>query len=293
MKNLIKLLFIFNLSFFSYAEEVAELKYGFLESTLVSSFADARVAAKVWLEDIVSDNYEKKANIEFYDSADILYKDLISGKLNMVVFDLEFFFKHKKNIEKIAHEFWSLNTFGTVYSQYYLIAKKSLNAKGFKNIIGKSVAYKKGDLSAEIWLDKNSLGIYKSEAKKILKEIILVKKENTALLNIFFNKTDFAIVTKKTWEIATELNPSIKKKIEIIEKSEKIHMPLIGLFRKDVKDSRIKSFFKASENISAVEGGREIVQLLKFDSLFKVKDTDLNKMDKYYKEYFELKKKYK
>ena len=211
----------------------------------------------------------------------------------MVVLDLEFFFKHKKNIEKIAHEFWSLNTFGTVYSQYYLIAKKSLNAKGFKNITGKSLAYKKGDISAEIWLDKNSLSIYKSEAKEKLKEIILVKKENAALLNIFFNKTDFAIVTKKTWEIATELNPSIKKKIEIVEKSEKIHIPFIGIFRKGINVEKVESFFKVSENMRNAAGGDEIVELLKFDSLSRVNDKNLEELAKYYSEYFKLKSKYK
>lgn len=293
MKSLIKLLIVLSFIISSYAEEKIESRYGFLESILSSSFPDAKVAAKVWLEDMVSVNYTGKVNIEFYDSSDTLYQDFVNKKLDMVVLDLNFFFKNKRNILKISDNFWSLNNIGSRYSQYYLVAKKSLNAKDFKSIKNKRISLRKNDTSARVWLDTNLLNSNKSSSANILKEINLVKKENTALLSVFFNKSDFAIVRKQIWDISSELNPSIKKKIEIIQKSEKIHIPFIGLFSKDVDKESTKSFFELSNNINNLNGGKQLVELMKFDSLFKIENEELKKLDKYYEEYFKLKKKYK
>ncbi len=293
MKNLIKLLIIFHLMTSLYAEPKFESKFGFLsEGTLLSSFKDARVALKIWLEDVAT-SYDGKLDIEFYDTSESLYSALKNGELEMVILDLPFFFKNKKDIFENSDNFWSLNMSDSKYPQYYLIGKKSLNAKDFKGIKNKTISIKEGDLGASVWLDKNSLINNKESSKKALKEIILKKKESTAILNVFFNKSDFAIVRKETWDISSELNPSLKKKIAVIQKSKKIHIPFIGLFRKNTKSLTIKSFFSLSQDLNKIKGSGQIITILKFHSLFKVDDDYLKNLDKYYDEYFALKKKYK
>ncbi|WP_121628653.1 PhnD/SsuA/transferrin family substrate-binding protein [Poseidonibacter antarcticus] len=293
MNNLIKLLLIFTISLSLQAENKFESRFGFLsEGTLLSSFKDARVALKVWLEDVAV-RYEGKLNIEFYDNSDSLYNALKNNELDMVVLDLPFFFKNKKDILETCDNFWALNMLDDKYSQYYLIAKKSLNAKNFKDIKGKTISLKKGNIGASVWLDKNSLISNKKSSKKITKRILEKKKESTAILNVFFNKSDFAIVRKKTWDIISELNPTISKKLEIVQKSEKIHIPFIGLFRKDINKLSIESFFKLSKDLNEIKGSQHIIALLKFNSLFRVNDDYLKNLDKYYNEYFMLQKKYK
>jgi hypothetical protein len=293
MKNLIKLLIVFHLSISLCAEPKFESRFGFLsEGTLLSSFKDARVALKVWLEDVAL-TYNGKLHIEFYDTSSVLYQALKNNELDMVVLDLPFFFKHKDDILKNTDNFWSLRITDVKYTQYYLIGKRSLNAKGFKNTKGKTVALKEGDLGAIVWLDKNSLFNNQSSSRKALKNIFLKKKESTAILNVFFNKSDFAIVRKETWDIISELNPSIKKKVEIIKKSEKIHIPFIGVFRKGTRNMSIEAFFSLSEDLKKLEGSSQIIELLKFNSLFKVNGDYLKDLDTYYSEYFRLKKKYK
>lgn len=293
MKSLIKLLIILHLTISLPATDGFESRFGFLsEGTLLSSFKDARVALKLWLEDVAV-NYNGKLSVDFYDDSNSLYKALLNNELDMVVLDLPFFFKNREDILKTCDNFWSLNMVDIKYSQYYLIGKKSLNVKGFEDIKDKTITLKKGDIGASVWLDKNSLLSNKSSSQKTLKEIILKKKESTAILNVFFNKSDFAIVRKQTWDIISELNPSIKKKIEIIKKSKRIHIPFIGLFRKNVEKISIDAFFKLSKDLKSIEGSNHIITLLKFNSLFRVTDDYLKNLDIYYNEYFSLKKKYK
>jgi hypothetical protein len=259
MKTLIKILIILNLSISLYAEPKFESKFGFLsEGTLLASFKDARVALKVWLEDVAVD-YNGKLDIKFYDTSSALYGALKDGELDMVVLDLPFFFKNKDDIVKNADNFWSLRMSNIKYPQYYLVGKKSLKAKNFKDIKDKRISLKEGDLGAWVWLDKNSLLSNKKPSSKTLKSILLKKKESTAMLNVFFNKSDFAIVRKETWDIVSELNPSIKRKVEIISKSKKIHIPFIGAFRKDTTGISIEAFFRLSNNLRKIEGSDQII----------------------------------
>lgn len=292
MKNLIKLLIVSFLTISLHSNERFESSFGFLsEGTLLSSFKDARVALKVWLEDVAV-SYNGKLHIEFYDNSEDLYNALKNNKLEMVILDLPFFFKNKSDILKTSGNFWSLNLSDAKYPQYYLIGKKSLNAQSFKDIKNKTVSLKDGDIGASIWLDKNSLISNKSSSTKALKDIILKKKESTAILNVFFNKSDFAVVRKETWDISSELNPALKKKIAVIQKSKSIHIPFIGLFHKDTKRLTLESFFSLSDDLRKVKGSEQIITLLKFNSLFRIDDKYLEDLDKYYEEYFALKKKY-
>jgi hypothetical protein len=293
MNLLTKLIIITSLCMSLNAEVKYEAKFGLLsKGNLLASFLDAKLALKVWLEDIAT-RYNSKIEIEFYDTSEALYGSLEKAELDMVVLDLQFFFKNKNKIFKNNDNFWALNMEDLEYSQYYLIARKSLKAKGFKDIKGKTVSITNGKDGVFIWLDKNSLKENKKSANKVLKNIYLKKKESTTILNVFFNKSDFAIVRKRTWDIATELNPSISKKIEIVKKSEKIHLPFIGFFRKGSNENLVNDFFKVGKDLKNLENNEHIIELLKFNSLFKINEGSLKELGKYYDEYFALKKKYK
>lgn len=293
MKLLIKTILLLSLCISLNAELKFEVKYGFLsEGTLLSYFSDAKIALKSWIQDIASD-VDGKVDVEFYDKPETILNLLKKDKLDMVVFDLPFFFKNKEFILNNCDNFWSSSLGEEKFSQYYLVAKKSLKAKSFKDIKNKTISIKRNDDRLFIWLEKNSLLQYKKTSKKILKEISFNKKESTSLLNVFFNKSDFAIVNKKTWEIVTELNPAINKNLEIVKKSKKIHLPFIGFFKKGVNKESIVSFFDMTRDLKNLKNGEHIIELLKFKSIFRLNNTSLKDLTKYYDEYFALKKRYK
>ena len=287
-----KVLILIFLSLSLHGELKFEVKYGFLSNgTLLQSFSDAKVALKVWLEDVAI-LHDTKLEVVFSDSSETLYQMQKKGKVDMIVVDLPFFFKNKKDIFETSDNFWSLSMKDAQYSQYYLIANKSLNAKGFKNIKNKTISMKKGNKGVFVWLDKNSLIHNKKEFQNVVGNTYLKKKESTVILNVFFNKSDFGIVRRKTWDILAELNPSILKKVQIIKKSEKIHISSIGLFRKGIDPLLPDAFFKVGNDLHRLKNSESIVELLKFDKLFKVDDKVLSKLSKYYDEYFILKKRY-
>ncbi|MCP4970013.1 MAG: hypothetical protein GY932_05390 [Arcobacter sp.] len=262
------------------------------EGNLLSRFKDSRIALKAWLEDIAK-IYKGNVTMKFYDSSKPLYKDFTVNKLDMIIVDLPFFFKNKDDIENKSHHLWSMIIGEHKFDQLYLVANKSKNLKGFKDLKNKTIAIKKGNENIKIWLEKKSYEENKKSSNKLLKNIRIEKKDRTALLRVFFGKTDYAIVSKNSWNIMLELNPSFKNKIEILDMSDNIFLPFIGFFSKKANINSIDTFFKASNNLSEYEGGKQIVELLNIRSIYKVPNNTLIKLEKYYKEYFKLKESYK
>lgn len=291
MKFIILFILIVNLS----ASEKFEYtsRFGFLYSgTVLSNFKDARNALSKWLKETAAE-HNGNVLVSFYPDSESLYKDFKQNKLDMVVLNLDFFFRNKNEIEMISDSYWTLLSNKVKHTQLYLISNKSSNINSFKDIKGKTITIKDEDLTSEVWLDKNSLLVNKKTYNKTLQDIKKVTKESTTILNVFFKKTDLAIVTKNTWDTMVELNPSVTKKVKVIEKSEKIHFPFIGVFSKNADKKGKKSFIELSKDVLSLDGGEQISELLKFDTLLWIENNELNKLEKYYQEYFDLKSKYK
>ena len=292
MNLLTKLIFIISLCI-SLNAKVEDAKFGFeTNGSLLSPFKNAKLSLKVWIKNIAS-KYDINLDIVFFDSAEDMYNSYSIGELDMAVSSLSFFFQNKKDILKSSDTFWSATLGEELFSQYYLIAKKSLNAKGFIDIKNKTLSLENNNNGSFIWLDKNSLIYNKKSSNIILKKIFVNKNDSTSLLNVFFNKSDFAIVRKETWDIAIELNPSLTKKLEIIKKSEKSYLSFIGFFRKNGNKKVLDAFFKLNEDLKGINQNEHVRELLRFNSIYKVDVNSLKNLAKYYEEYFVLKKRYK
>ncbi|MGA1939540.1 PhnD/SsuA/transferrin family substrate-binding protein [Arcobacter sp. YIC-310] len=296
MTFLLKTIIILSLTLNLYSSDKNykfESTYGFTQNgTILNRFKDARVAMKTWLEDI-AESYEGKLTLRFYDNDRVLYNDFKKGKVEMIVLNLPFYFKYESEINKDAINLWSIAMSKDRYIKYYLITSKDSGIKSFKDIKNKSISINITDNVGSIWLDKNSLVYFKASYKDIFSEVHLASKESTALLNVFFKKRDLAVVTKKTWDTMIELNPGILDKIKIIEETKQKHLPFIGFFSKYANKTSIDTFFELSENLKELKGSRQIIELLKFDSVFKVEKNSLTGLKNYYREYEFLKKKYK
>ncbi len=292
MKIIIILLLTFNL-FADQGEFQFKSNFGIIsEGNLLAKFKDAKIALKAWLEDMAI-LYKGEVGIEFYDKPGPLYEDFKKNKLDMAVVSLSFFFENRASIEKNSNHSWTLSIDNKKYNQYYLVANKKQHLKGFTSFKRKTLAIKKGDENALTWLNKNSYEKNRVRSDKILKKIKYESKESTVLLNVFFGKTDYAVVTKEAWDIMLEFNPTLKKRIEILEKSENIFLPFIGFFSKNAHKKSVDVFFKVSSNLEELDGGKRIIKMLNFNSIFKVDEKMLLKLDYFYNEYFKLKKKYR
>lgn len=297
MKNFRKCIYIF--LFFTLTLFADHKDYKFnatfgiaTQSSILSKFKDAKVVLKSWIESL-SESYDGEVKVKFYDTTNILYEDFKSKKIDIAAVDLKFYFRNKSEIERISEKNWALLVGEKQYKRYYLLGNKDKKLKGFGNLRNKTISLKNSDSNAKLWLDKESLELNRVSSDSLLKKIIFSEKDRTVLLNLFFGRTDYAIVEEEAWNVILEFNPAIKKRVEIISKSPTIFLEFIGFFSKDANPDTSKVFFDISKDLSKVKGSKTITEMLKFDSVYHISDESLKETDKYFQEYFNLKKKYK
>lgn len=266
--------------------------FGFLSNgTLLQNFKDGRIAFSLWIEDVAS-LYDSKLEVEYYTNKnDILnaYKNN-NYFLDMIVIPVPFYFENKKQIDEISDNFWSVSINDKKYTRYLLIARKELNAKNFKDLKDRTILFNKENDISEIWLDKQSIIYNNKRYKDVVKEEYYEKKESTILLRIFFGKSDFGVISENVWDTMIELNPSIKNKVDIVASSKKEHFPFIGFFRKGSTKEKSEIFFKIVSNLKQLPKSEQIMDLLKFDTVFKIEKDSLQNLEKFYNEYYDLKK---
>lgn len=176
-----------------------------------------------------------------------------------------------------------------------MISNSEKDLKGFKDLKNKKLVLKDDDKIAKIWLDKNSYELNKNSSIKLLEELKKEKNDRRVVFNVFFGKSDYGIVTKEAWDIIVDFNPAIKKKVKVLEVSENIFIDNLGIYSKYSNKESRDFFFKKGNNPETLKSDTalKILDLLKLDGIFFIEYDFLNDLDKFFKEYFELEKRYK
>lgn len=297
MKSIKKYIFIFILFtitlFASEKDNEFNAVFGIAtESSVLSKFKDAKVVLKSWIENL-TETYNGEVEVKFYNKTSSLYEDFIANKIDIAAVDLIFYFENKDEIDRIGEKKWTLFMGGNGYKRYYLLGNKKKKLRGFNNLKNKTISLKKEDSNSKLWLEKESLEVNKLSSEKLVKKFVFTDSDRTILLNLFFGKVDYGIVEEKAWNIILQINPAIEKKVEILSVSPNIFLEFIGFFSKqaDVRTSEV--FFDIGENLKSIKGSRKITEMLELDSIYQVSDDYLKDTNQYFKEYFNLKKKYK
>lgn len=264
------------------------INYGlYLDGVLLSGEKDVRVAINLWLNHFIRlDN--KKINVNLYDDLDKLIEDFTQNKtVNIIGFDSISYLERQHLLKNHYQEIFTFANSKEEYVQYYLIANKYRRLAEIKNRI---LCMKKGDSAARIWIDylvHKKLNGHKHYTELIKKEIT-IKKQSQAVLNTFFGKANFAVVTKNVWDTIVKINPKIKSRLNVVEKSPKIFTTSIGLIAKSISKEIVNEFKKSIDEVNHSVKGRQILDLLKVKRVLMVDETYFNKLGLFYNHFLQI-----
>ncbi len=292
MIKLFLLLISFNLCILQ-ANEKVEYTLGInVENNDFRKIKDIRLGFQKIFADALN-IYHKKLNLTFYESTEEIISDFTkSSKLDILAIKAIDYLKNQKEINNNSKKFFIIKDSIRDYKQYYLIANTSSNINSIKDIKNKILTSYFENNTIRIWLDKLSLESNKKSYKNLIKLEIKKRSESLAILDVYFKKSDFAIISRSAWEIMIELNPTLKKKIRIIKKSDEIFFFAVAFFKK----SRTKELENTFNELTTIEKLKSKVQdilvLAKAHSIKFVQKDYLKEIELFYKEYLELKKRY-
>jgi len=175
---------------------------------------------------------------------------------------------------------------------FYLLVRKDTSIKSLHDLIGTRVALTELDSMQELYLDHLMLKHNKMLSKEAFNSIIYNKKGSTSILNLYFKKTDIAVVSEHSYNIAIELNPQLKKDLIILDQSEAIY-PANGVTLISNKSPIFaKVFEEHSKRLYKTDFGKELLQMYQCVENFKLSADELKELYKQYQEYLKLKKHY-
>ncbi|MCP4970022.1 MAG: phosphate/phosphite/phosphonate ABC transporter substrate-binding protein [Arcobacter sp.] len=209
-------------------------------------------------------------------------------KMNLIVVSSDFYLKNSKKLQEISKMPFLFNK--EERNQFYLIVNKKSNINTLDNLNGKKGGFFVGDETDNKWLDY----ILITKVKRPFSSLDIKKKfaerPVSLVLDVYFKKLDFAVVSKVIYDNMIELNPSIKKKITILEKSKPIFFLAIGLFHKNTPDNLVSDFYKLLDNGEFNLNLGFLYKLLNLYGMQRSSFEDLKEVDNFYEEYLQLKK---
>jgi len=269
--SLIVMLFIFTLN-----ANILRVGYS-TDSFNELSKKDSQIVLNLWFRDMMQ-SVEHKAEFTFYDDITLMADDFHAGRLDLIFangLELVKYF----NLSQMQGAFTGTST-GENTDNLVEVRKKSTSIDFLKRQKIVKISLLQGENPSRIYAQSVIAKGYKNS--EILS--IHTRRNSAALLKLFFNQVDIAIVPKKTFLFAKELNPQIGDKLEIV-RSTNISLGTLGYFHKNIDAEFRKTVTDLAFQEVEHERGKQMLVMFKTHKLVKVKLDKLNPIIKLYQEY--------
>jgi hypothetical protein len=105
-----------------------------------------------------------------------------------------------------------------------------------------------------------------------------VKTTNGALMDVFFNKSDVAIVRENEFNIAAELNPQLLKKLIILEKSPPM-LASVGVMNNKISDDDFSGLIATFSKVINSDKGKALMGLVQVETIALVAPEDMRDVE--------------
>ncbi len=282
MYNMIRTIVIitFTLSAtFTNAQENKELDFLMLSNIFPKADSrDMQVSFEMWVTDLFKDGgLDYKINLVITSPEDYIKKNYDLEKTFMVVVSSINYLKSKDSRHLEPMLFTAEDTSQT----YILVSNRKYST--LEGLIDKKISLTStgfGEI-AEFWLNyliKTKVGISKEE---FFSEVDSMESESKCINSVFFKNVDACIVREKVYQLACELNPQIKDRTVIIERSPQLLHSIFCLTGK-FNDDEKQRFLTAVNNIQGTIRGKQILNLFKRTQVFHFEERHLKNTEEIY-----------
>lgn len=245
--------------------------------------ADLRIGLEVWLNRLTrAKGFE--ARVIYYQDPSDMARDFEKGAIDGAV---------ATPLDFVRHFDASLLTPGIIgyknskadSSIVYLLTRRSLKKKTLTELLGRNISVPAIASGSRLYLKVLAL---KRGLDPDRLDFETTPNAQRAVFNLYFGKSDLAMVTKAEFDIACELNPSLKKSLVIL-RQRKLFVENLFFLRKGMDPAFYDYLLANAVNLPRTPGGKTLMTLFRTDTMEKCTPSELKTTRKLYEEYIRLK----
>jgi ABC-type phosphate/phosphonate transport system substrate-binding protein len=274
------------------AAETEQSKYriGFSNKSFVHiPKEDMQVAVNVMTRKIASKN-DAIGEAKIYTSREEIEKDLRNARVDVLALTADEYLQYRA-LKLMEPEF--LHVYGNSHEMELLILVGSENAAAsFADLKRKTVVLpslnSQGGATLHTWLDTLVMKQGGGSLSSYFSNVSETRSSSQAIMHVFFNKTDACVVTRRFFDLASEMNPQISKKLRHIAQIRNLVGGII-VFRKSLPESRKQEVRNVLANLHKDPDGKQMFTLFQISRLEPYRPEYLKNIENLHAEHRRLK----
>jgi len=272
--------------------QAKDIVFGMYAKSFYSSEKESNLTLKIWVKELSSlTGLNLKSAL--YRDEEKLYKDYLSGKVQFASFSAGIYLNHKKELLARSQKLYTIRiNENNKFMEYYFIKNKKRKLDFIKKEDIK-IYFKQNEKMAKMWLDYFMLKEYKQEYKQVFTSEYELKKQSEVVYKVFFGEKNYGVIPRTIYETLSEINPQIKKNIEVFARSKPIFLTSLGLISKEVSKKDTNRIIHFSTDEEHEKSRQEAFSISAATSVVLLEEEEILPYEKMYNEYKILKSKVK
>ncbi|MCG7915947.1 MAG: phosphate/phosphite/phosphonate ABC transporter substrate-binding protein [Candidatus Thiodiazotropha weberae] len=214
-----------------------------------------------------------RSEIVVYEDKDKLTNDLANNRIDAIFINTIDFLdmQHLIDMERL----YTLIYGDRVEQAVLLLVRKSDELDMISDLRGKTVSIPAGHFLGRTYLEVLLMENGFPSIEKYFANVQETIDTNSAIVDLFFNKTDAALVSDIAFELAAELNPRIKTSLKPLAVSQDMIPQIIGL-NKNISEqnrARIDEIMGKSHENRRIQ---HLLSLFRANKFIKLKQSDIS-----------------
>lgn len=246
---------------------------------------DAAAAFKIWMAEL-SDKAGFRCETVLYPDIHNLIEDFQKGRIDMASLSPLAFFKYESVLQSdpavigVRH--------GTALWHYVVLVSADHPYVGINSLKGLRLAITQNDDLALLYLNTLLLREGHQEADRFFSTVLNKPKPSQAINAVYFGSADVSVTTEQAFEIMTEMNPQVGRKLKIVSISPGL-LQGVGIYRRAFPKDLRKKIEAVFRNFKTYPRGKQVLTLFQIDDLKIPTSHDFDETRKLYHEYLRLK----
>ncbi|MET0066640.1 MAG: PhnD/SsuA/transferrin family substrate-binding protein [Candidatus Thiodiazotropha sp.] len=201
---------------------------GSVESLHESTRTDAEIAFKMVFNEMLVDINESLA-IRIYDSNREVIEKFKQNDVQVIFIDSASYLDIESWIHPVGR--YTLQYGPSLKQRYLLLVRNDSSFNSLESLRGRRLSHCTGHRIGMRYLDAELMQRGLPESPRFFAEARVKNNMNSAVVDVYFGKSDVALVPEYGFELAKELNPQVGRQLSVIAASEPLIYITVGLHK--------------------------------------------------------------